>query len=256
MTTITGFHTAIVEKRIDWTPTLFSLGVRGPELSFKAGQFTKLALPDKTGRPVSRAYSVVNAPEASGGNEYLEFLIVEIPDGKLTPSLKKLEPGDEVLVGQSAHGDLTMEAVPDFTRDLWLLSTGTGIGPFLSLLSDRHHPIPLETIVLVHGVRHQTDLVYRDEIEQLRRHYGERLHYVPIVSRDRNPPTLSGRIPQRLADNSLFDRVGLDMDNRRSFAMLCGSPDMIKETGKTLEAQGLSRFRQATGGNFVHERYW
>ena len=119
-----------VIERIEWTPTLFSLRVAADLAPYKAGQFTKLAL-EQGERRIQRAYSFVNPPSAP----YHEFYLVEIPSGELTPSLGSLQAGDTLLVQSQATGFLTLDEVPA-GRDLWLLSTGTAIGPFLSMLAD------------------------------------------------------------------------------------------------------------------------
>ena len=173
MTAPSGFNLAYVDGRNDWTGELFSLRLTGAPLDFKAGQFTKLALYDDADQLVSRAYSVVNAP--LNDSDILEFLVVANPQGKLTPNLHKLKEGNQVYVGSTAYGDLIFSSIPKSTQDLWLLSTGTGIGPFLSLLDDINVRPGYEKIVLVHGVRHEKDLVYRYLIDQLLEQYEGRL---------------------------------------------------------------------------------
>ena len=254
MTAPDGFNLAKVDKRTDWTSELFSLRLTGAPLTFKAGQFTKLALYDDDGQLISRAYSVVNAPLNS--SDMLEFLIVSNPEGKLTPKLQHLKEGDSVYVGASAYGDLILSSIPKSTQDLWLLSTGTGIGPFLSLLDDINVRPGYEKIVLVHGVRHEKDLVYRYLIEQLVDQYEGRLSYVPVVSREQHPNTLYGRIPQLLDQREIQEIAQAELTQENSFVMLCGNPEMIKETTKTLQGFGLEKFRRATGGNITFERYW
>ncbi|CAM3751199.1 ferredoxin--NADP reductase [Vibrio aquimaris] len=254
MTAPNGFNLAYLEQRTDWTDELFSLRLTGASLDFKAGQFTKLALHDDAGRLVSRAYSLVNAPLNNSGA--LEFLVVANPQGKLTPDLHKLKEGDQVYVGNTAHGDLIFSSIPKSTQDLWLLSTGTGIGPFLSLLDDANVRLGQDKIVLVHGVRREKDLVYRYLIDQLLEQYQGRLLYLPIVSREESSFALSGRIPQLLQANQIQDIAKVQLTKESSFAMLCGNPEMIKETTQTLQSFGLEKYRRATGGNVIFERYW
>ncbi len=248
-----GFQSATVAQRTDWTSELFSLRISGAKLDFKAGQFTKLALPDADGRLISRAYSIVNAPMST--NDMLEFLVVANTDGQLTPNLQQLAIGDSIYVGERANGDLTGDIVPKSANDLWLLATGTGIGPFLSLLDDIHLRPRCENIVLVHAVRYQADLVYQYLIKQLMAFYEGRLQYVPIVSREESP-YLKGRIPELLENGQLFEEAGVTMTSDQSFVMLCGNPEMIKSTLPPLQAFGLEKYRAASGGNIVYERYW
>ncbi|HHB1594584.1 TPA: ferredoxin--NADP reductase [Vibrio campbellii] len=254
MTELKGFNLARVEKRIDWTGELFSLRVSGAPLSFKAGQFTKLALLDEQGNSISRAYSVVNAP--SEQFEWLEFLIVANPEGQLTPRLQQLQTGDSIYVGETAHGDLVHDTIPKHANDLWLLSTGTGIGPFLSLLDDINLLPHSDHIVLVHGVRYERDLVYKYLIEQLQQRYDGRLRYVPIVSRENAPNKLQGRIPALITSGELANRADLPFSKENSFVMMCGNPEMIKDTSPVLQELGLEKYRARTGGNIIYERYW
>ncbi|HCE4529672.1 TPA: ferredoxin--NADP reductase [Vibrio parahaemolyticus] len=254
MTELKGFNLAKVEKRIDWTGELFSLRVSGGPLTFKAGQFTKLALLDDEGKPISRAYSVVNAP--SEQHEWLEFLIVADPQGQLSPRLQKLKAGDPIYVGETAHGDLIHDTIPKQASDLWLLSTGTGIGPFLSLLDDINLLPHNDRIVLVHGVRYEKDLVYKYLIEHLQFRYEGRLKYVPIVSRESSLGKLQGRIPELIASGELANKVDVPFSPQSSFVMLCGNPEMIKDTLPVLQGLGLEKYRTRTGGHVIYERYW
>lgn len=254
MAELKNFNLARVEKRIDWTGELFSLRVSGAPLSFKAGQFTKLALLDENGNPISRAYSVVNAP--SEQFDWLEFLIVADPQGQLSPKLQKLKTGDSIYVGETAHGDLIHDSIPKQAHDLWLLSTGTGIGPFLSLLDDINLLPHNEKIVLVHGVRYEKDLVYKYLIEHLEQRYEGRLKYVPIVSREAVEGKLQGHIPDLIASGELSNRADVQFSPCSSFVMLCGNPAMIKDTLPVLQERGLEKFRVNTGGNIIYERYW
>lgn len=254
MATLDGYFQARIERRTDWTRELFSLRVSGASVDFQAGQYVKLALYDHNRKLVSRPYSIVNAPLNS--SDMMEFLIVADPDGALSPLLKELQEGDAIYVGNRAHGDLTFASIPKTTQDLWLLSTGTGIGPFLSLLDDMNFRPWCEQIILTHAVRHEKDLVYRYLIETLIEQYDGRLAYVPIVSREKLNHTLYGRIPQLLSNNVIQDKVGCKLEPTKSFVMLCGNPQMIKETVGVLGSLGLEKQRRATGGQVIYERYW
>jgi len=249
-----GFTIASVDRRIDWTSDVFSLRVTGAAVNFEAGQYIKLALSDENGEFVSRPYSIVNAPLNS--TDMLEFLIIAHPDGVLSPRLQSLKEGDEIYVGEKAYGDLVFRSIPKETKSLWLLSTGTGVGPFLSLLDDINFRPSSEHIVLVHAVRHERELVYQYLIEHLIQQYDGRLKYVPIVSREPVDGALCGRIPQLLQQESLQQHAGIALNADDSFAMLCGNPEMIKETIRVLTEMGLEKYRRATGGNILYERYW
>ena len=251
---IAGYSQAVVAKRTEWTNEIFSLSVADADLSFKAGQFTKLALLDEDGSSIARAYSLVNAPCTN--SDRLEFLIVANSEGLLSPKLHQLKEGDAIYVAQKAHGDLIVESIPKQSKTLWLLSTGTGIGPFLSLLSDNNVRLSNDKIILVHGVRHASDLVYRPLINQLVEQYQGHLIYQPVVSRTQVTGALHGRIPALIESGELMRSTGAKFDVEKSFVMLCGNPEMIKDTNATLINRGLSKHRAAQAGNIIYERYW
>lgn len=239
-----------VIERIEWTPTLFSLRVEAELAPYKAGQFTKLAL-EQGERRIQRAYSFVNPPSAP----YHEFYLVEIQGGELTPSLGSLQTGDTLLVQSQATGFLTLDELPP-GRDLWLLSTGTAIGPFLSMLADGEAFERFENLVLVHGVRKGEELSYRALIDGFSERHGERFRYVPFVSREAWPDAMEGRIPAAIADGRLQERVGLAFSPELSQVLICGNPAMVKETQQTLMALGLAKNLRRAPGNISAENYW
>lgn len=239
-----------VIERIEWTPTLFSLRVAADLAPYKAGQFTKLAL-EQGDRRIQRAYSFVNPPSAP----YHEFYLVEIPSGELTPSLGSLQAGDSLLVQSLATGFLTLDEVPA-GRDLWLLSTGTAIGPFLSMLADGEAFNRFDNLVLVHGVRKGEELSYQALIASFAEQHGERFRYVPFVSREEWHDAMVGRIPAAIASGQLQQRVGLEFSPELSQVLICGNPEMVKETQQTLLALGLAKNLRRTPGNISAENYW
>lgn len=239
-----------VLERIEWTPTLFSLRVAAELAPYKAGQFTKLAL-EQGERRVQRAYSFVNPPSAP----YHEFYFVEIPDGELTPSLGSLQAGDSLLVQSLATGFLTLDEIPA-GRDLWLLSTGTAIGPFLAMLAQGEAFERFEHLVLVHGVRTGEELTYQSLIASFSERYGARFSYVPFVSREFWPKAMAGRIPAAITSGQLQERVGLTFSPEQSQVLICGNPAMVKETQQTLIGLGLAKNLRRTPGNISVENYW
>ncbi|MEZ6965848.1 ferredoxin--NADP reductase [Aeromonas sp. S9(2024)] len=239
-----------VIERIEWTPTLFSLRVVAELAPYKAGQFTKLAI-EQGERRIQRAYSFVNPPSSP----YHEFYFVEIPSGELTPSLGSLQVDDNLLVQSQATGFLTLDEVPA-GRDLWLLSTGTAIGPFLSMLADGEAFSRFESLVLVHGVRKGEELSYQPLIASFGERYGARFRYVPFVSREEWPGAMAGRIPAAISDGQLQARVGLDFSPEFSQVLICGNPAMVKETQQTLLGLGLAKNLRRAPGNISAENYW
>ena len=172
-----------------WTDALFSLYVRAPVHPFTAGQFTKLGL-EIDGERVQRAYSYVNAP----GNPDLEFYLVTVPEGKLSPRLAALKPGDEVLVVSEAAGFFVLEEVPDCDT-LWMLATGTALGPYLSILQEGKDLERFNNLVLVHAVRYAADLSYLPLMRELEQRYAGKLRIQTVVSRETVEGSLTGRVP-------------------------------------------------------------
>jgi ferredoxin--NADP+ reductase len=240
----------IVEEVRHWTRTLHSLRVRADIEPFVAGQFTKLGLTigDEF---VTRPYSYVNAPHETT----LEFYFVTVPDGPLTKRLKNMSAGQAVEVMRRAAGFLTLDELPEAPH-LWLLATGTGIGPFLSILKTSQAWQRFEQIVLVHAVRLATELSYPDTVARLQQEYPERFHYVPVVSREDTDLALRGRVPALIEGGLLEQRAGLGFASELSQVMLCGNPEMVKATVATLEGRGLARNRRRSPGQISVENYW
>jgi ferredoxin--NADP+ reductase len=240
--------TGRVKTRTNWSRNLFSLVVEAEVAPFKAGQFTKLAL-EGDDRRVARAYSYVNAP-----GQDPEFYLVTIPEGQLTPRLAELSPGDELLVQRTAAGFLTLDEVPP-GRDLWLIATGTGVGPFVSILAEGECWQRFERIVLVHGVRFADELGYRQQIERLTAGRAG-FCYVPFVSREPAEGALGGRITHAIADGSLEARAGLVLTPEHSRVMLCGNPQMVRDTIAELRERGLEKHLRRKPGQILMENYW
>ena len=243
---------AKVVSRTDWNDHLFSLRfscVGFPE--FKAGQFTKVGLMQEDGKIISRPYSLVNAP----GDSCLEIIAVPVADGLLSPKLHDLQVGDSLKVMAPPTGFLILDEVPK-SQDLWLIATGTGVGPFISILSTPQPWQNYQNIVLVYGARWQHDLAYLPIITQLQSDYGERFSFVSVVSRESNHASLLGRIPSLLTCGEIEHKVGLTINPQDSQVMLCGNPDMIQDTINLLVERGLSKHLRRSPGQISMERYW
>jgi len=239
----------IVTANTAWTDTLFSLKVKTEPVDFIAGQFVRLALDTADGR-VQRAYSLLNSPDEAE----LEFLISTVPDGLLTPLLQLLKPGDTVQVSQPASGFFILDEVPD-GKNLWLISTGTGIGPYLSMLGTDTPWQRFSSIVLLHSVRFATELVYQPLIRQFQQRYPNQLHYQAIVTREAYPGALQQRIPPLISNGSLQQACGQSL-NTESQVLLCGNPQMITETKVVLESMGLKKNLRRDPGQITVEQYW
>jgi ferredoxin--NADP+ reductase len=237
----------VIENR-HWTGSLFSLRVEGIGLKFEAGQFVRIALEIGGGR-VARPFSFVNPP----ADPVLEFYGVVVPQGPLSPRLARLRAGELLQVASNPAGFLVLSELPD-AETLWLLSTGTGIAPFLSILRTEAPWRRFRNIVLVHAVRFSGELVYREIIENLIREKS--LRNINFVSREPHPGALGGRIPAALRDGRLEAAAGLKIAPENSQVMLCGNPDMLKDTAAALAERGLRKHRRRSPGQITVESFW
>ena len=233
----------VIENR-HWTEALFSLRVEAPRLKFEAGQFVRIAIEERIARP----FSFVNPPE----DPVLEFYGIVVPEGPLSPRLAQLRAGDRLLVATNPAGFLVLSEVPD-AETLWLVSTGTGIAPFLSILRTETPWRRFRNVVLVHAVRHAGELAYADTIRKISK--GHPLRYVTFVSREPAPASLPGRIPAAVRDGRLEAAAGLKLD-QRSHVMLCGNPDMLKDASAALAERGLRKHRRRNPGHITVESFW
>ena len=250
--------TAWVEGRVAgrrrWNDSLFSLLVDAPQVTFVAGQFARLALPAPPGSKepmLGRPYSFVNPPS----RQPHEFYFIILPEGPLSPRLAELDVGASVWLAPRANGFFTISETAD-AESLWCLSTGTGIGPFLSMLRTPDPWARFGRVVLVHSVRHADELTYREEIAGIAHAHPGGFDYVPMVSRDVHREALAGRIPAAIDDGRLEARVGLSLTPENAHAMLCGNPAMVDDVQKVLAARGMRRHRRKEPGHITLETYW
>ena len=238
-----------------WTDRLFSFTTtRDPGFRYQSGQFTMIGL-EVDGRPLLRAYSMVSPHY----EDTLEFLSIKVPDGPLTSRLQHVQPGDTVLVGRKASGTLLLQnLLPGST--LWLLSTGTGLAPFMSVIRDPEVYEKFQRVVLVHGCRQVAELAYADLIAQeLPRNefFGEQVReqllYYPTVTREVFKH--QGRIPTLLETGKLARDLGLSaISAEHDRFMLCGGPEMLKDTRALFEKMGLQEGNMSHAGHYVIER--
>ena len=242
---------AKVVSRTDWNDHLFSLRFSCADFpQFKAGQFTKIGV-EQDGKVLSRPYSIVSGPD----DKELEIIAVPVEDGLLSPKLHTLQIGDSLKIMSPATGFLVLDEVPK-SRDLWLMATGTGVGPFLSILATDQVWQSYENVILVYGARYQLDLAYMPLIEGCLEQHPDKFHFVPIVSRENNADGLQGRIPTLLNTGVIQQQVGLDIHFEYSQVMLCGNPAMIEDAIQTLVALGLTKHLRRSPGQISLERYW
>jgi ferredoxin/flavodoxin---NADP+ reductase len=249
---------AWVEGRVTgkqrWSEHLYSLRIAAPEVTFVAGQFARLALPAPAGSKepmLGRPYSFVNPPHAQPH----EFYFIVLPNGPLSPRLAALEQDEPVWLLPRANGFFTISEVPE-AESLWCISTGTGIGPFLSILRTGETWQKFARVVLVHSVRHGIELTYRDVIAEIGRAHAGAFTYVPMVSREPHPGALPGRIPAAIDDGRLEARTGISLTAENAHAMLCGNPAMVEDVQKVLAARAMRRHRRKEPGHITLETYW
>ena len=273
-----------VLSKTTWTPNLFSFTVSRPvSFKFTAGQFVRLGvnpsqlnyykqlskvadaeedededLNETLDEDIFRAYSIVSSPF----DEILEFFSIVIPDGAFTSQLQHLEVGDELLVNTMPFGFLTLARYQKpLPKDLWLLATGTGLAPFLSMLQDLKTWEDYEHIVLAYSARSTEELAYIEKIESLQEDFGSlvenpaKLIFIPIVTREPVEGALTERLPKLLLDGTLQARAGIDLDIDSTHVMLCGNPEMVEDTKETLKRLGLVMNRRGEG-NIAVENYW
>lgn len=234
-----------------WTENLFTLRLKAPVQPFTAGQFTKLAL-DVDGELIQRAYSYVNPPN----DENLEFYLVNVPEGKLSPRLHNLKEGEQLLVTSEAVGFFVLDEVPDCDT-LWMIASGTAIGPYLSILQSEKDIHRFNNLVLIHAVRYAQDLSYLPVMRKLELRYQGKLRVHTVVSREAAEGSLRGRIPQLILDGSLEEAVGLPINAEESHVMLCGNPLMVTDTQKVLkESRGMRKHLRRKAGHITSEHYW
>jgi len=238
-----------------WTDTLFSFtATRNSGFRFQNGQFAMIGL-EVDGRPLMRAYSMASANH----EEELEFFSIKVADGPLTSKLQKIKQGDTILVGRKATGTLISDNLIPGSR-LLLLSTGTGLAPFASLIKDPDVYERFEAIVLVHGCRQVSELAYGEELVAKLRDdqlfgplLAEKLVYYPTVTRE--PFRNRGRITDLITSKQLFSDIGLPpLDLATDRIMMCGSPAMLDELRQMFEARDFVEGSLAEPGHFVIEK--
>ena len=222
-----------VVGRRQWTPTLHSLRAEADIQPFAAGQFGRVGL-EINGEKIFRPYSFVNPPSARP----LEFVYVIVPNGPLSARLTELQPGDPILMQPKPNGFLVLSEVPD-SNQLWMLATGTAVGPFISILREG-----------------EAQKRYADDARELAAESGGQIQYVPFVSRQKTDFAMSGRITEALESGALQKRTGMEIAPQTTQFMLCGNPQMVKDTTEILRGMGFERNRRRAPGHITVENYW
>ena len=263
-----------------WAPTLLSFKVTRPDgFKFTAGQFvrlgihgkdlqyfaqnheTKLMTSETKDKPIDldgyvfRAYSVASSPY----DEFIEFFSVVIPHGEFTSKVNHIQVGDSLLLNTTPFGYLTLARYQlPLPNDLWLLATGTGLAPFLSILKTIEVWQQYQRIILVYSARTSQELAYQAEIGSIKSIYGDNgaaFVFLPIVTREADYTGEKARVPNLILSGKLTQLVGQKLDKERSHVMLCGNPQMVEDTKEALKSLGLTMNRRGEG-NIAVENYW
>ena len=268
-----------------WAPTLLSFKVTRPDgFKFTAGQFVRLGIHGKDlqyfahnhetklitsetqdyetkGQHVDldgyvfRAYSVASSPY----DEFIEFFSVVIPEGEFTSKVNHIQVGDSLLLNTTPFGYLTLARYQlPLPNDLWLLATGTGLAPFLSILKTIEVWQQYQRIILVYSARTSQELAYQEEIGSIKSIYGDNgaaFVFLPIVTREADYAGEKARVPNLIVSGKLTQLVGQKLDKERSHVMLCGNPQMVEDTKEALKSIGLTMNRRGEG-NIAVENYW
>lgn len=237
-----------------WTPTLFSFTLTRPaHFKFSAGQFARIGLKVKDDLVV-RAYSIVSSPF----DETLEFFSIVVPDGAFTSNLQHLKIDDELYLEKIPYGFLTLARYQlPLPQDLWLLATGTGLAPFISMLQDFSTWENYQHIYLVYSVRSAAELAYVEKTHEIAASFGEGhrgFKFIPVVTRDPHA-ALHERLPVLIENGELEKAANHMLDPASSHVMLCGNPQMVEDTKEALKRRGLSMNRRGEG-NIAVENYW
>ncbi len=252
---MSAFNQETVLSVRHWNNELFSFSAtRDPSFRFRNGQFTMIGL-EVNGRPLVRAYSMVSA----NYDDALEFFSIKVQDGPLTSRLQHIQPGDRILVGKKPTGTLVLDNLLPGER-LYLLSTGTGLAPFLSIIRDPETYERFQKVIVIHGCRHVSDLAYRDRLtkelaedEFLGEMVREQLVYYPTVTRE--PFENRGRITDLMTSGRLYKDIGVPpLDKAQDRVMLCGSPAMLGELRSLLLSKSYVEGNMGEPGDFVIEK--
>ncbi|GAB3039318.1 ferredoxin--NADP reductase [Bowmanella dokdonensis] len=239
-----------VVDRIDWNDKLFSLFIEADIGNFIPGQFIKVGL-DIGDKRIGRAYSLVNAPDSPA----LEVLLVSVEDGLLSPALARLNPGDAIQVSSKASGYMTLDEISQ-GKHLWMLATGTAVGPFIAMLRTPQPWQRFERLVLCYGVRLARDLAYLEELQALQSANPQQFSLIPCVTREKIPDMMQIRLPEALRTGQLEQAAGLKISPEQSQFMLCGNPGMVSDAQQILLDRGLQKNLKRKPGHITMERYW
>lgn len=239
-----------------WTPTLVSLRITRPRgFRFTPGHYTRLGL-GANDEVIWRPFSMASAAY----DDFLEFIAVLVPGGAFSEQLKQLRNGDSLRVDKASYGFLTVDQLAP-GQDLWMLASGTGLGPFISILKEPAIWQNYQRLIVAHSVRHFSELIWRDEITDIPKHElftdaKAALSYLPIVTREPGATPLTEHIPLLLADGRLEEAAACPLDVAKSRVLVCGNPGMTRDLRQVLAARGFATSHRGVRGQMAFEKYW
>jgi len=239
----------VVENK-QWCSDLYTLKINTYPLALASGQFVRVGL-EIDNDLLARPYSLVNTPQ----EPLLEIHFNNVIDGQLSPHLAALRKGDIIQVSERASGMLTLSEVPDVPH-LWLFATGTGIGPFLSILKTSEPWQRFEKIVLAYSAKSLEKLAYRDELNALQSLHVKQFHFIPFVTQEETSEAICSRITTSLQNGELEKQANLTISPESSHIMLCGNTTMVSDATSLLEDRGLRRHKHSEPGHIAIEKYY
>ncbi|VFP78395.1 Flavodoxin/ferredoxin--NADP reductase [Buchnera aphidicola (Cinara cuneomaculata)] len=234
-----------------WKNNLFTLIIQAPINKFIAGQFTKLSYIDSNKKRIQRAYSFINSPN----NKNLEFYILLIKNGALTPQLYDIY-SHEIFISKNSFGFFTIAELPH-KENIWMIATGTALGPYCSILQHENILDKFNKIILIYAVKYSVDLNYLNLFKKLKKKYKNKIIIKIILSQEKNKKYLYGRIPDLINSGRLEKSIKEPLCADTSHVMLCGNPDMIKNTQKILYSlKNMKKHLRRNPGHITSENYW
>ncbi len=238
-----------VVGQTEWAPGLFSLMIEAPAFDFIPGQFVQLSLDE--GQKLFRPYSLLNTPD----DNVIEIYYSLVKNGALSPRLTALSLNDKIWLSAKASGRFVLNEVQN-ADVLWCFATGTGLGPFISILKTKAVWERFSKVVLAHSVRYINELTHQLLIETWQENYATQFHWCPFVSREPCAHARHARITSHLENKALEQSLGIDLNKTNSQVMLCGNPAMVLDATQILTQRGLEMNHVNVKGQITIENYW
>jgi ferredoxin/flavodoxin---NADP+ reductase len=240
-----------VVKKQQWHDDLYTITIKTDLLPFKAGQFANIGIESVDGL-VYRPYSLVNTPT----NDLLEVHFNTVSSGRFSPLLAQLDVDSPISVANRAGGLLTLDQVPEERSELWFCATGTGIGPFISILRGDEVWQRFNKIIVCYATKTASEMAYYDELNNLKMQHPEQFRFAPFITREKIKDTVNSRFTTHLKSKKLEPFVDTAIDVNSSHFMLCGSSAMINDMTELLEQRGLRRHSRQEPGHIAIEKYF